>query len=156
MLDCLYSPLTKITYILTFPLPLWNSFSDLSEVLTPRIQSSFCPQIKLPQSSPTGNSHFVYHFSQHSQETQYWGKEHDFIWKAGWPRRWQTNVSKQPFCRVVDARFFYRTVRRKNWGSKDHYLANISWNGHLQHSFIPSWCAPMTLSLQMLKVWEKK
>ena len=26
------------------PLPFWNSFSELSEVLSPRLQPSFCPQ----------------------------------------------------------------------------------------------------------------
>ncbi|XP_059994898.1 uncharacterized protein LOC132514313 isoform X4 [Lagenorhynchus albirostris] len=37
MLDCVYSPFTKITYTLTFPMLLWNSFLELSEILSPRI-----------------------------------------------------------------------------------------------------------------------
>ena len=45
--DCMYSPYTKISYTLTFPLLLWSSFSELPEVLFPRLQSSFHPQIKL-------------------------------------------------------------------------------------------------------------
>ena len=44
VLDCMYSPFTKITFILTLPLPLWSSLSELSEVLFPRLQSSFCPK----------------------------------------------------------------------------------------------------------------
>ena len=48
MLACAYSPFTEITSLLSFPpLPLWSSFSELSEVLSPRLQSSFCPKIKL-------------------------------------------------------------------------------------------------------------
>ena len=39
-------PFTKITYIDLPPLPFWNSFSELSEVLSPRLQTLFCPQIK--------------------------------------------------------------------------------------------------------------
>ena len=31
--DCMYSPFTKTTYILTIPLPLWSSSSELSEML---------------------------------------------------------------------------------------------------------------------------
>ena len=27
-------------------------------------------------------------------ETRYWGKKYEMCWKAGWPRKWQTNVSK--------------------------------------------------------------
>ena len=50
--DCMYSPRPFTTSILTFPPSLWNSFSDLSEMLTPGLQSSFWPLIKL-------NSHFV-------------------------------------------------------------------------------------------------
>ena len=30
---CMYSPFTKTTYILTIPLPLWSSSSELSEML---------------------------------------------------------------------------------------------------------------------------
>ena len=52
MLDCTYSPFPKIMSILTFPpLPLWSSFSELSEVLTPR------PQLNL-----THNSHIALFF----------------------------------------------------------------------------------------------
>ena len=52
MLDCTYSPFPKITSILTLPpLPLWSSFSELSEVLTPR-----------PQLSLIHNSHIVLFF----------------------------------------------------------------------------------------------
>lgn len=42
----MYSPFTKITHILSSPNPytLWNSFSELSEVLSPRLQSAFCPR----------------------------------------------------------------------------------------------------------------
>ena len=39
-------PFSKITYIDLPPLPFWNSFTELSEVLSPRLQTSFCPQIK--------------------------------------------------------------------------------------------------------------
>ena len=39
----MYSPFTKITYILTFPLPLSRIFSELSEIVSPRLQSSFAP-----------------------------------------------------------------------------------------------------------------
>ena len=40
--DCTCISSTKITYILTFPLSPWNSFSELSQVLSPRLQSLFC------------------------------------------------------------------------------------------------------------------
>ena len=40
----MYSPFIKITYILTSPHPFWSSFSELSEVLSPGLQSSFCPK----------------------------------------------------------------------------------------------------------------
>ena len=43
VLNSMYSPFTKITYMLTFPLPLWSSFSKLSEVLSPMLQSRFAP-----------------------------------------------------------------------------------------------------------------
>ena len=36
--------LVKTTYILSFPLPLSNNFSELSEVLSLRLQSSYCPK----------------------------------------------------------------------------------------------------------------
>ena len=37
MLDYKNSLFTKITYILTFHLPLWSSFSELSEMLSPGV-----------------------------------------------------------------------------------------------------------------------
>ena len=46
VLDCMYSPSSK-SYIYCPslpPPPLWGSFSELSEVLSPRLQSSFCPK----------------------------------------------------------------------------------------------------------------
>ena len=45
VLDCMYSPFTK-NHIDTelSPLPLWSYFSELSEVLSPGLQSSFCPK----------------------------------------------------------------------------------------------------------------
>ena len=42
--DCMNSPFTKITYINLPPLPLWSSLSELSEVLSSGLQSSFCPK----------------------------------------------------------------------------------------------------------------
>jgi len=42
VLDCMCISSTKIKYILTFPLSPWNSFSELSQVLSPRLQSLFC------------------------------------------------------------------------------------------------------------------
>ena len=43
ILECMYSPFTKITYILTSPTPpLWRSFSELSELLYLRLWSLFC------------------------------------------------------------------------------------------------------------------
>ena len=45
VLACRYSCFTEMAYILTFrPQPLWNSFSELSELLSPGLQSSFCPK----------------------------------------------------------------------------------------------------------------
>ena len=44
---CMYSPFTKITYIEIIPPGLQSSFSELSEVLSAGLQSSFCPQRKL-------------------------------------------------------------------------------------------------------------
>ena len=35
--SCMYSPITKITYILTSPVPYWSSFSELSEIPSPRL-----------------------------------------------------------------------------------------------------------------------
>ena len=43
----LNSPFTTILCIDLPPLPLWSSLSELSEVLSPRLQSSSCSQIKL-------------------------------------------------------------------------------------------------------------
>ena len=40
MLNCMYSSFTKITYILTIPPPLWSSFSELSEMLSPGLHSA--------------------------------------------------------------------------------------------------------------------
>ena len=40
----MYSSFTRITYILIFPLPLQSGFSELSEVLSPTLQSSFYPK----------------------------------------------------------------------------------------------------------------
>ena len=48
------APFTKSKYILTFSLPLWSNFSELSEMLSPRLKSSFCPQIKLDLQVPQG------------------------------------------------------------------------------------------------------
>ena len=59
----MYSPFAKITSVLTFP-PLWSSFSELSEMLSPGLQSSVCPKQNL-----TCNSHVVLVFfflSQHN------------------------------------------------------------------------------------------
>ena len=39
VLDCMHSPFTKITSILTFPAPLGSRFSELSEMLSPRLYS---------------------------------------------------------------------------------------------------------------------
>ena len=38
----LNSPFTKTLYINLPPLPLWSSLSELSEMLPPRLKSSFC------------------------------------------------------------------------------------------------------------------
>ena len=67
MLDCTYSPFPKIMSILTFPpLPHWSSFSELSEVLTPR------PQLNL-----THNSHIVLFFlSQPRDFGQFLSRSH--------------------------------------------------------------------------------
>ena len=43
-LIALNSPLTKILYIDLAPLPLWSRLSELSEVLSPGMQCSFCPK----------------------------------------------------------------------------------------------------------------
>ena len=44
VLNCTYFSLTKITYILFFPRHLWNSFSEPSEVLSPRLRPLYCPK----------------------------------------------------------------------------------------------------------------
>ena len=45
VLDCMYSPFSKNhIYTPLFLLPLWSSFSELSEMLSPGLQSSFCPK----------------------------------------------------------------------------------------------------------------
>ena len=54
----LNSPFTKILYIDFPPLPLWSSLSELSEMLPPGLQSSFCPQIKLNSRFPRCTSFF--------------------------------------------------------------------------------------------------
>ena len=41
LFGCLYSTFTKITYILSFPLLFWSNFSELSEIPSPGLQSSF-------------------------------------------------------------------------------------------------------------------
>ena len=53
-----------------------------------------------------------------NQESKCWGKEYDFIWKAGWPRRWQTNISILPSYWSLGANVCYRTEREKRWESK--------------------------------------
>ena len=53
----LNSPFTKTLYIDFPPLLLWSSLSELSEMLYPRQQSSFCPRWNL-----THNSQAVYLF----------------------------------------------------------------------------------------------
>lgn len=61
---CMNSPFIKITCILTFLcLPLWSSFSALSEVLSSELQSSFC----LQQNS-TGNSQVIFFFFKGSRD----------------------------------------------------------------------------------------
>ena len=56
----MYCLFTKITYILSFPLvPLWSSLSELSEVLSPGLWSSFCPK-----QNSTRSSHIVHLFNQ--------------------------------------------------------------------------------------------
>ena len=42
--DCMYSPFTKITCILSSPHPVSLEQFLGAEVLSPRLQSSFCPQ----------------------------------------------------------------------------------------------------------------
>ena len=54
----LNSSFTKTLYIDLSPLPLWSSLSELSEMLPPGLQSSFCPKYNL-----TCNSQVVYLFS---------------------------------------------------------------------------------------------
>ena len=56
------SPFTKITYILIPPLPLWRNSSDLSEMLSPGLQFSFChPTAPHPRKKNlTHNSNIVH------------------------------------------------------------------------------------------------
>ena len=63
-LTSLNYPFTKILQVDLPTLPLWSSLSELSEVLSPRVQSSFCPRIKF-------NSHLSHRafFFQSTQST---------------------------------------------------------------------------------------
>ena len=47
----LNSPFTKTLHIDFPPLPLWCSLSELSEMLPPKLQSSFCPNYNLTRNS---------------------------------------------------------------------------------------------------------
>ena len=47
----LNSPFTKSLYVDFPPLLLWSSLSELSEMLPPRLQSSFCPKENLTHNS---------------------------------------------------------------------------------------------------------
>lgn len=42
-----WTPLSPKSYVLPFPHRLFGAVSELSEVLSSRLQSSFCPEIKL-------------------------------------------------------------------------------------------------------------
>ena len=55
----LNSPFTKTLYIDFRPLPFWSSLSELSEMLPPGLQSSFCPQIKLNSQFSSCTSYFL-------------------------------------------------------------------------------------------------
>ena len=44
-------PFTKTLYIHFPPLLLWSSLSELSEMLSPGLQSSFCPKQNLTHNS---------------------------------------------------------------------------------------------------------
>ena len=44
VLDCTYSRFTKSRIYWPSPLPLWNRVSELSEVLSPGLQSTHCPK----------------------------------------------------------------------------------------------------------------
>ena len=55
MLDCIHLSSPKSHTQLTFPLPLWSSFSELPEVLSLQLRSSFCPQINLLWGFPGGS-----------------------------------------------------------------------------------------------------
>ena len=61
----MYSPSLKSYIIFTLCPPLQSSSSELSDMLSPRLQSSFCPQIKL-----THNSHIVHLFSELNMLTE--------------------------------------------------------------------------------------
>ena len=65
VLDCMYSPFTKISNILPSPLPLWSSFTELAEPLSPKLQASFCPKQNLACCSP------VAHFGRHICKTYF-------------------------------------------------------------------------------------
>ena len=41
LLNCHF---TKALYIVFLPLPVWSRLSELSEMLPPELQSSFCPK----------------------------------------------------------------------------------------------------------------
>ena len=77
-------------------------------------------------------------------ETRCWGKKYHFIWKAGWLRRRQTNVSEEPSCKVWMPDSFIEsesneelmskgsTERERQWGRKgkgSSVLQNLSGNG---------------------------
>ena len=66
---------------------------------------------------PSPSSLYLLHDRPVNQETRCWGKEYDFILKAGRQKRWQTSVSKEPSYWGLDASFFYRTERGRRWGS---------------------------------------
>ena len=68
-LTSLNYPFTKILQVDLPTLPLWSSLSELSEVLSPRVQSSFCPQIKF-------NLHLSHHAFFFSVNTIH--HSHDF------------------------------------------------------------------------------
>ena len=66
--ECLIAqnyPFIKILYIGLAPLPLWSSLRDPSEVLSPRLQSSFRPKSNL-----TCSFHTVHLFSRHIKRNE--------------------------------------------------------------------------------------
>ena len=70
VLDCMYSPFTKIAYILAFPSVPLERISELSLMLSPWLLSSFCPKWNL-----THNSHFAHLF-----KLAVWGRS---VWLKG-------------------------------------------------------------------------